>query len=139
MIKKRSILSGSRLAVSAVAAVLLVLGVILVVQGFIDTHDYRDRIIQAVKEQTGREVNIRGSFMAGRRLAIKGAFTIDGHDLSLDVSTASGATPPPAGATPLSVVLTAPDKSTLQLKGSMDLSAEAPKIQGGLSLDFKDA
>ncbi|MDE3016754.1 MAG: AsmA family protein [Pseudomonadota bacterium] len=57
---KRSLLSTSKTAIGACAAVLLVLGLILVAQGFIDARDYRARIIQAIKAETGRDATIKG-------------------------------------------------------------------------------
>lgn len=55
-----NLLLDSKILVGVLAAVLLVLGVILVVQGRIDTHNYRDQIIGIIQEQTGRQVNIKG-------------------------------------------------------------------------------
>jgi hypothetical protein len=59
-IQERIVLLNSRIAVAICAVVLLVLGSILIIQGFIDTKNYSDIIRQTIKERTGRDVTIRG-------------------------------------------------------------------------------
>jgi len=55
-----NLLANSRIAVGIVMAVLFVLGIIEIAQGFIDTHNYRDEFTQIIKEKTGRNVTIKG-------------------------------------------------------------------------------
>lgn len=47
--------------VGFMTAVLFVLGLVLVAQGFIDTHNYRDEFIRIVKEKTGKDITIKGN------------------------------------------------------------------------------
>lgn len=51
----------SKVAVWIVVAILLVLGVIQVAQGFIDTRDYREEVTKIIQAQTGRTANIKGA------------------------------------------------------------------------------
>src|SRR5262245_54264816 len=57
---KRNILFNSKVLVAVIAAVMLLLGVLQLAQGLIDTHDYREKIRQAVLEKTGKELTIKG-------------------------------------------------------------------------------
>lgn len=57
---KLNILLNSKIIVGLTAAVLLVLGLVLVAQGFMDTRNYRDQIITIIHEQTGKNATIRG-------------------------------------------------------------------------------
>jgi len=57
---KRSIRLNSRFVVIIVAAMLLMLGLIVLAQEFIDTSGFRNAFIEAVKAQTGRTVIIKG-------------------------------------------------------------------------------
>jgi len=59
--RKPNILLNSKIAVGICLAVLFLLGLALVAQGFIDTRNYRDAIIDAVQKQTNRKVTIKGN------------------------------------------------------------------------------
>ncbi len=59
-ILKERLLARSRIAVWLVAGLLFLLGILQVAQGFIDTRNYRDGILAAIKEHTGRDVIIKG-------------------------------------------------------------------------------
>ena len=50
-----------KIAVGFIIAILFVLGIIQLAQGFIDTHNYSDRIIAAIEKQTNRKVTIKGA------------------------------------------------------------------------------
>jgi len=56
--QKKSV--GLKFAVGVVTAILFVLGLILVAQGFIDTRDYQQAVIEAIQKQTGKTVTIKG-------------------------------------------------------------------------------
>ncbi len=70
---KHSFQSVLRKLVGVAAGVLLLLGVTLVAQGFIDTKDYREQIIRTIKERTGKDVVIKGRVTA-RLLPTPGLF-----------------------------------------------------------------
>lgn len=53
-------LPNPRIAIWLAAGLLFVLGILQVAQGFIDTKNYRDGILQVIKEHTGRDVAIKG-------------------------------------------------------------------------------
>jgi len=57
---KHNLLLDSKIAVGVVVAILFVLGVLQVAQGFIDTHNYRDQFTKIIKEATGRNITIKG-------------------------------------------------------------------------------
>jgi hypothetical protein len=59
--QKFDILFRSKVLVALIATVLLFLGVVQVIQGLIDTRDYREQIVQAIKEATGRDVIVKGA------------------------------------------------------------------------------
>src|SRR5690348_2865947 len=62
--KFHKILLNSKIFIGICAAVSLVLGVALIAQVFIDTHNYRDEIIKAVEAQTNKKVTIKGTVSA---------------------------------------------------------------------------
>lgn len=57
---KSNLLSTTKIAVGVIAMTVLMLGVLLLVQGLIDTRDYRSSILQAIKAETGRDATIKG-------------------------------------------------------------------------------
>jgi len=59
--KPQNILLNSKIAVAIVLVILSVLGIALIAQGFVDTHNYRDEVIRAIEEQTHRKVTIKGA------------------------------------------------------------------------------
>lgn len=59
-LKRFDILFSSKALVAVIAGLLLMLGLILVAQGFIDARDYRQTISRLVKEKTGQELVVRG-------------------------------------------------------------------------------
>ena len=61
MRKPRNILLNSKIAVGLGLIVLLALGLALIAQGFVDTRNYRDAIIEAIQTQTHRKVTIKGA------------------------------------------------------------------------------
>ena len=50
-----------KIAVASLIAVLFVLGLILIAQGFIDTKNYSEQIVAAIQKQTNRKVSIKGT------------------------------------------------------------------------------
>ncbi|MFW0777126.1 MAG: AsmA family protein [Rickettsiales bacterium] len=62
--EQRTLIKGSRKLVGVAAGVLLVIGLLLVAQGFIDTKDYRNQVIGVIKEKTGKDVLIKGKISA---------------------------------------------------------------------------
>ena len=50
-----------RIAVGCIIAIMFVLGLILLAQGFIDTNNYKDKIVAAIEKQTNKKVTIKGS------------------------------------------------------------------------------
>jgi len=50
-----------KIAVACAVAVLFILGIIQIAQGFIDTHNYTDQITKAIQKETNREVSIKGN------------------------------------------------------------------------------
>jgi|GEM_PF-2528089 len=50
-----------KIAVAAGIAVLFVLGVVLVAQGFIDTRNYSEQVINIIQEHTKRQVTLKGT------------------------------------------------------------------------------
>ena len=62
--KKQNILLNSKIAVGIGLVILFVLGLALIGQGFIDTRNYREQIIQAIETQTQKKVTIKGAVRA---------------------------------------------------------------------------
>ncbi len=58
--QQRKLVLNSKIVVGVCAAIMLVLGTILILQGFIDTKNYNNIIRQTIKEHTGKDITIRG-------------------------------------------------------------------------------
>jgi len=100
-----------------------------IVNGVILYHDNRTDKSLAIE-------NINMSASGGNRLGLNGEFSTLGHTVKLSLDTSPAANTP-ADMTPLHLRLNS-GKDVLDVQGGFDVSGDAPKIKGTLSMDVAD-